>query len=82
MLMCFIFAKSAQKLLCFSDDQMKSWHALKLRRFRPKIKTKTSILNDTVSGQILKSKNKLRPQRTLPNPNPTNPNSLAHTKPS
>ena len=41
-LICFIFAKLASKLRCFSDDQVKNWHASKLRHFKPKLKIKTS----------------------------------------
>ena len=66
MLMYFIFAKSATKLRCFSDDQMKSWHTSKLRRFRHKLKSKTSGLDDTVSSYILKYKNKEHEELTPP----------------
>ena len=66
MLMYFIFAKLAIKLRRFSDDQMKTWHTSKLRRFRLKLKTKTSGLDDTVSSYILKSKNKEHEELTPP----------------
>ena len=58
--MCFFFffAKSTPKLRHFSDDQVKSLHASKLHSFKPKLKIKTSSLNDIVLGQILKSNNK------------------------
>ena len=51
----FFLAKSTPKLRHFSDEQVKSWHASKLCSFKPKLKIKTSSLNDIVLGQILKS---------------------------
>ena len=56
MLMYFIFAKSATKLRHFSDDQMKSWHTSKLRRFINKLKTKISSLNDRLNSKIWKQR--------------------------
>ena len=51
----FYFAKSAPKLHHFSDDQEKVG-TIKTTSFRPKVKTQTCNLNDTVSGHTLKYK--------------------------
>ena len=58
MLTCFIFSKSAPKLCGFNDDQVKSWHASKLRSFKPKLNFLHISINDIVSSKVLKSKNK------------------------
>jgi len=78
----FYFAKSALKLHRFSDDQEKV-DTIKTTLFRPKFKTQTSNLNDTVSGQSLKYKTQategtvreqIKPHEATVNPNLSNLN--------